>query len=166
MTSAWTPFSLLVLLGLAFAVGCPTSGDDDDAVGDDDDAVADPCADYAAPGAWEDLDEEERRAYMTCVVVPTMAPMFQEFDEERFAGFGCVTCHGEDREAVEHEMPNGLEELPLSGFPFSNSSDPDEAAIGAFMEDDVVGEMAQLLGRSRNPNSPDYFGCYDCHVRP
>ena len=165
MPARWNHWTLLALLGLTFALGCPTTGDDDDAANDDD--AAGLCDGYEEPDEdFADLSDAEKRAFMECMVVPTMEPLFQDFDADAYADFGCATCHGEDREDVDHEMPNGLEELPISGFPFSNSSDPEEAAYGEFMEDTVVSEMAALLGRSRNVNDPNYFGCYDCHERP
>ena len=153
---------LAALLCLAITPACPTSG----AGGDDDDSVFDPCADYETAGDWADLDDDQRRDFMTCEVVPALTPMFQEFDGDEYANFGCVTCHGADPEAVDFEMPNGLQELDLSDFPFSSHPDPDTAAYGEFMEDDVLPAMADLLGRSTDFNDPNFFGCYDCHERP
>jgi len=158
---------LAALLGLAVAPACPSSGtgDDDDA-SDDDDSVFDPCESYESAGDWDDLDDDQRRDFMTCEVMPALMPMFQEFDAEKYASFGCVTCHGEDRAAVNFEMPNGLVELDIGDFPFSSHPDPETAAFGEFMESEVLPAMADLLGRSTNFNDPDFFGCYGCHERP
>jgi len=155
---------LLALSLLLFVAACPTANDDDSASNDDD--AADPCADYEPSGAFDDMDDDEKRQFMTCVVMPDMTDAFQAFDADEYATFGCATCHGQDREAVDHEMPNGLEELPLAGFPFSESNDPEEAAFGEFMEDEVLPAMQAHLGRSSNFNDPNFFGCYGCHERP
>lgn len=158
--------SLLFLSLSLFLVACPTTGDDDDA-SNDDDAVADPCEGYEAPSEFDDMNDEEKRDYMTCVVVPEMAPRFQEFDADEYANFGCDTCHGDDRVEREHEMPNpDLYRLPLSGFPFSDDPDPEVAVYGDFMETEVSGNMADLLGRSSEFGDPDFFGCYGCHEQP
>jgi len=149
---------LLLAMGL---LACGPAGDDDDA-SDDDDAV-DVCADYETEGEWEDLDEDQRRLFMECEVVPEMRDLFQEFDADEYSNFSCDTCHGADREEVDHEMPNGLEELPMGGFPFSQSDDPEEAAYGEFMEQEVLGAMQDLLVRSSDFQDPEFFGCYGCH---
>ena len=40
-----------------------------------------------------------------------------EFDGERYADFGCGTCHGEDAREVGFEMPNGLAPLDPAHIP-------------------------------------------------
>src|SRR5690349_20893842 len=46
------------------------------------------------PGAWESMDFDARKQFLATVVVPEVAPLFREFDAERFAAVGCRTCHG------------------------------------------------------------------------
>ncbi len=150
------PLSLLLLL-----VACPTAGDDDDASNDDD--AADPCDGYEASDVFDSMDDDEKRLFMTCVVLPEMTEIFQEFDAEEYADFHCASCHGDDREEVDHAMPNGLEALDPSDFPFSQNPDPHKREYGEFMGDEVVPAMRALLGRSSTFGAPDYFGCYDCH---
>ncbi len=148
------PAALLLVLLLPL-VGCPTAGGDDDDAGDDDDST-----EYVKPGDWQDMDFDERKEYMTQVVEPAAQDLFQEFDAAEYAEFSCSTCHGDDAEDVDYEMPNGLTELPVSGFPFSESSDPDEARYGEFMEDTLNPEIAALVDQQPGPQG---FGCYACH---
>jgi hypothetical protein len=120
--------------------------------------------------AWKDMTGPQKGRYMAKVVVPAMGPLFKEFDAERFADFGCITCHGDG--AMEHkfDMPNPAI-LPLPG--------PDDPAAFApiyekqpkmveFMGGKVMPEMARLLGKApfdyQHP-APDQFGCLGCHTK-
>ena len=155
----------LLLGSLLLAVaGCPTSGGSGD--DDDDTPPPDPCEGYEQPdGVFADYSDEEQRLYMQCVVMPEFTPIFREFDADEYANFSCDTCHGEGSGAAgDFEMPNDdLFTLEFSGFPYSQDPDPEIAAYGEFMEDEVVFQMAELLGRSTDFQSPDFFGCYGCH---
>lgn len=149
------PAALLLVLLLPL-LGCPPAGGDDDDAGDDDDST-----EYEKPGDWQDMDFDQRKEYMTQIVEPAMQELFQEFDPVEYAEFSCSTCHGDDAEEVEYELPNSLEPLPLSGHPFSESSDPEEARYGEFMEDVVKPEMAPLVDQSLV--GAERFSCYSCH---
>ncbi len=161
-----TPSSLVTLLRLRSAalalvlllpvLGCPPAGGDDDDAADDDDST-----EYVKPADFGDMDFDQRKEYMTQIVEPTMQGFFQEFDAEEYAEFSCPVCHGDDAEDVEYELPNQLEDLPLSGHPYSQSSDPRIARYGEFMEDVVKPQMAQLLDRPLT--GPQRMSCYDCH---
>lgn len=143
--------ALLLCFLLALA-GCPTSGgDDDDAAGDDDDST-----DYVKPADWQDMDFDQRKEYMTQVVEPEMQAVFQEYDADKYAEFACATCHGDDGEDVDYEMPNGLH--PLS-FPL-NPTSPEEEADIEFMEDEVIVDMAALVDQVPGTNG---FRCTACH---
>lgn len=157
-----TPLSLFSLLRLRSAalllalllpiLGCPTAGgDDDDAAGDDDDST-----EYEKPADWQDMDFDQRKEYMTQIVEPEMQAIFQEFDAVEYAEFACSTCHGDDAEDVEYEMPNGLHPLR---FPL-NPSTPEEEAYIEFMEDDVIGPMADLVDQEVGMSG---FRCTACH---
>src|SRR5690606_28321712 len=50
--------------------------------------------------AWSEMTHEQKAEYMATVVVPRMRPLFQAFDAEEFAEFGCATCHGENAREV------------------------------------------------------------------
>jgi hypothetical protein len=119
---------------------------------------------YSDPDPWEDLDTEGRREFMNWEVFEPMKALFQDFDATEYADFDCETCHGDNMWAVDFDMPNGGPALSLSGFPFSQSSDPEEAAYGEFMEDDVIDDFVEILDITPfNPQTGEGFGCYGCH---
>ncbi len=103
--------------------------------------------------AWADMDREQRLEFMGTVVMPAMEKMFKEYDAEGFGEFGCKTCHGEDMEAVDYKLPNGLYALPASD-PVAAAKDYD-AEVTAFMLDKVTPQMAELLGEE--------VTCMSCH---
>src|SRR5215203_5012206 len=55
---------------------------------------------------FDDLTQEEKFAVMKKVVMPTMKPLFQAQDAERYKDFGCVTCHGPHAKQGKFDMPN------------------------------------------------------------
>src|SRR5262245_50650846 len=63
---------------------------------------------------FEQLDHDQKIRFMKQVVVPTMEPLFKRHDGQRYASFGCKTCHGPGADAGEYHMPNG--ELPRLNF--------------------------------------------------
>lgn len=66
---------------------------------------------------WAELDEDERMQHMAAVVLPAMQEVFQGHDPERFADFGCATCHGGGAAQGEFAMPNaGLPVLDAAKF--------------------------------------------------
>ncbi|GEM_PF-2986108 len=137
------------------AVGCPT----EDPVDDDDDAL---------PDSYQEMDRMQRTTYMEETVLPRMQELFSAYDPF-FPEVECETCHGADYEDpdVDYAMPNGNTELPFSGFPFSESDDPEEAAFGEFMEDDILPDIVELLDEEEfDPQTGEGFGCYGCHERP
>lgn len=152
---------LLLVLLPTLLFGCPpqTDGDDDDdaSVADDDDATP-----YEAPGPWEDLEYLQRIEYMENLVEPPMRTLFQDFDAELYADFGCETCHGPDPEDAEFEMPSGvLEPLSINEITgLSTHPDPDVQRYDALMAD-VKTTMAPLLDREPFPAGD--FGCFECH---
>lgn len=114
------------------------------------------------PRPWHEMSMEERGHYMAEVIVPDMRARFQAFDAERFADFGCATCHGANAHDVNFAMPNGL--LPLShddiGATFS-STEPG----AVFMTQNVWPRMAELMGEAPfDPATNEGFRCYDCHA--
>jgi hypothetical protein len=148
------------LLALALLLGCPApvDVDDDDATAaDDDDATP-----YEPPGPWADLDRLQRIEYMENLVEPAARELFQEFDPELYAEFGCETCHGEDPADHDYAMPSGaLEALSISEINgLANNVDPDRARYAALM-DDVKATVAPLVGQQPFPSGS--FSCFDCH---
>jgi len=118
------------------------------------------------PGApdipWEQKNRDQRMEWMGLEVLPAMEAAFQEFDAEGFAGFECQTCHGDNMQEVDFEMPNNLYSLPReNAFQSAQEYDP---AIAKFMAEVVVPKMAELLGTEPyNADSGKGFGCFGCH---
>ena len=56
----------------------------------------------------------QKKAYMKAAVMPTMKPVFQEFDAVKFKTFtSCATCHGKDGAERKFKMPsNDIHPLP------------------------------------------------------
>lgn len=116
--------------------------------------------------AWADMDHEQRAQYMHDVVVPRMRTVFQEHDAERFASFGCATCHGANAREVDFHMPNTLHPLNPQEIPALFSSE-DEAtrSFAEFMAGPVEHTMAELLGEQPfDPATGEGFGCMNCHA--
>lgn len=97
----------------------------------------------------------EQLKFMKDVVAPTMAKRFQAVDAERYADFGCVTCHGPGAKDGDFDMPNeALPKLPEDMEPLMK----EEPEMMKFMIETVKPEMAKLLGE-------DDFNCFDCHTK-
>jgi len=112
--------------------------------------------------AWADVPDEQRGQWMSEVVVPAMEPLFQEHDPERFAEFGCATCHGEDAREVGFEMPNGVAPLDPTQIPAMFQSDQ---PMAVFMTQTVWPQMTQLLGEQPyDQQTGEGFSCLNCHA--
>ncbi len=153
--------SLFLLLLLPLLAACPSSttpaDDDDDAVSDDDDATP-----YEAPGPWTDLEYLQRIEYMEHLVEPVLRELFQEFDAELYADFGCETCHGEDPADVDYEMPSGTPEslsiAEINGL--RNHPDPERSRYYDLMNT-VKATVAPLVDQEPFPTGD--FSCFSCH---
>lgn len=158
---------LAIASGLMILSGCGGSADDSGANegGADEGQTAggeEMAAQSVADMAWADVPAEQRGQWMAEVVVPAMAPLFQEHDAERYADFGCATCHGDDAQAVGFEMPNGLAPLNPEQIPAMFQS---EQPMATFMTQTVWPQMAQLLGEAPfNPETGEGFSCLHCHA--
>jgi len=97
---------------------------------------------------------------MKQVVVPTMATLFQGHDPEKFADFGCKTCHSEAADRGHFHMPNDkLTKLKLADLSQFDQHDVD------FMTNEVKPMMAKLLKEPlHSPEEPHGFGCLHCHM--
>lgn len=112
--------------------------------------------------AWADMDREQRLAFMQNTVTPEMAAMFQEFDGERFADFGCPTCHGDTMQDVDFAMPNGVSPLDPTTIPAMFESDQ---PMAQFMTQQVWPRMTEMLGQQPfNPETNEGFSCLNCHA--
>lgn len=116
--------------------------------------------------AWSEMTHEQKAEYMATVVVPRLRPVFQAFDAEEFAEFGCPTCHGENAREVGFRMPNGLHPLdPAQLEAMFASDDPEVQRVAQFMGGQVVPAMAELLGQPPyDPQTHQGFGCFGCHA--
>ena len=127
-------------------------------------------AEEAAPPegmAFKDMSGKQRAAFMQLTVVPTMKPLFQEFDAKKFATFNCKTCHGAGAEQAHFDMPNpDLPRLPKPENFMAYAKDPEHAPMVQFMAGKVKPMMAKLLMMSEfDPatNTGD-FSCHACHL--
>lgn len=106
---------------------------------------------------WKDMNREQRLEYMGVTVMPAMKTLFQEYDAESYAEFKCQTCHGEDMEAVDFKMPNGLYALPAAD-PITAAKEYD-AEVTTFMMEKLTPKMAELLGMEPGKE----MTCMSCH---
>lgn len=154
--------SMVLVAALLIAAGCGGSQAAEPATpsaveGDDDDEPAAAAAAEAQAGAkeFDDMAPAEQLKFMKEVVAPTMAKKFQEVDAERYADFGCITCHGPGAKDGNFEMPTeSLPKLPED----MEALMKEKPEVMKFMIETVKPEMAKLLGE-------DDFGCFDCHTK-
>jgi hypothetical protein len=108
---------------------------------------------------FEELDHDQRIAFMKQTVVPTMMPLFQQHDPEEFEDFGCKTCHGDGAERGEFHMPNDA--LPKLNFSNMSKFEADDVE---WMTRTVKPTMARLLREAEySAQNPQGFGCLHCH---
>ena len=118
------------------------------------------------PRPWEEMSFDDRRQYMVDEVLPRMAPLFEEHDAERYAGFSCDGCHGADMRDRNFEMPNpGILALHPTGTEEQEQMVRDHPETVRFMFNHVLPTMQQLL------DAPDFnaetgvgWSCYGCHT--
>ena len=116
----------------------------------------------SADVAWANMDRAQRLVFMQQTVMPEMQAMFQEHDPERFADFGCPTCHGGNMQEVDFAMPNGVAPLdPAQIGALFQSDQP----MPQFMVQRVWPRMAELLQQAPyDPATHEGFGCMNCHA--
>jgi hypothetical protein len=145
----------------------PTSGAEGGAPVEDSGAGPGEEGDQTEPGApgvpWAEKTFEQRKVYMGVYVFPKMKEGFQGHDAEVFKDFKCQTCHGDDMEDKNFEMPNeAIYPLPKDD-PIKAAKEYDEK-MAAFMQDQVVPQMAELLDmQPMSADNPDGLGCFSCH---
>ncbi|HVU01039.1 MAG TPA: hypothetical protein VHE30_04775 [Polyangiaceae bacterium] len=112
-----------------------------------------------APGApdvpWNEKNRDQKMEFMGLHFFPEMRAAFRSHDPN--ADFRCQTCHGEDMEAVNFRMPNGLFPLPREN-PIAAATEYDEKTT-AFMNGEIVPLARKLLGDAPAGASP----CHSCH---
>jgi hypothetical protein len=111
---------------------------------------------------WEAMTHEQRMDYMKKTVVPTMKPLFQQFDAKHYANFNCKTCHGKDPKGSKYKMPNG--ELPKLDFAALKAG-KQKPQIAKWMGEVVKPQMAKLMHEPEySESNPKGFGCLECHM--
>ena len=120
----------------------------------------------AAPPSkpFDELTQEEKFQVMKTVVMPTMKPLFQAHDAEKFKDFGCVTCHGEHAKQGKFDMPNPA--LPKLNFADNLKVHKEKTPeMLTFMMEKVTPEMAKALNEPHyDPATQKGFGCGGCHL--
>lgn len=107
--------------------------------------------------AWAEMNRDQRMEFMGLTVLPEMKKVFQEADPDGYKDFKCQTCHGEDMQAVDYKMPNGLFALEKPD-PIPASTEYD-AKTTTFMMETVVPKMAGLMGMEPGKE----LNCFSCH---
>ncbi len=120
----------------------------------------------AAPPSkpFDELTQNEKLDVMKKVVVPTMKPLFQAQDAEKFKDFGCVTCHGPHAKSGKFDMPNP--DLPKLNFADNMKVHKEKTPeMLTFMQEKVNTEMPKLLNEPPyDPATKQGFGCGKCHL--
>jgi hypothetical protein len=106
---------------------------------------------------WADMNRDQRMEFMGLTVMPEMKKVFQDADPEGYKEFKCQTCHGQDMQAVDYKMPNGLFALSKPD-PLPAAMEYD-AKTTKFMNEVVTPKMASLFGTEPGTG----FGCFNCH---
>jgi hypothetical protein len=110
-----------------------------------------------AAGEWEAMDFDARKQFMGAVVLPSVTPLFREFDAERFASVSCETCHGSGARDGDFVVPNA--DLPvLHSAELKNPPEELQPILG-FMREVLKPKLAELLGVEAST-----VKCSSCHT--
>lgn len=119
------------------------------------------------PTTYAEMSFEQRREFMSEVVLPQMQETFVAFDA-KYEAMSCATCHGDGASDGTYAMPSPqLPRLPATEEAFLEYlEDPEHARWSQFMMDEVWPEMAELLAVEKyDPErAPAGFSCSDCHM--
>jgi len=122
-------------------------------------------AEAPMPEAFDDMNHDQRVTFMKTSVAPKMRDLFQKYDGERFAEFGCTTCHGSSAKDGTFKMPNPeLPKLPKSPEGFKALAEKNPAGL-KFMKEVVLPTMASLVRQEPfDPATHKGFACGECHT--
>lgn len=150
----------VLIASLALALGCggPSGGAGTTPEGESD-RVPSP------PRPWAEMSGDEHRAWMVEEVLPRMTVAFQAHDAERYANFGCATCHGPGARERGFEMPSpALPALYPTGSPEQQQMVREHGDMVRFMFNRVLPPMQTLLGAADfDAETQQGFSCYACH---
>ena len=108
---------------------------------------------------WAEMSAEEKEFYMIGRVLPIMHEIFARHDPQRYEGFSCESCHGNDMREVNYVMPAGsIFSLPEPGSQAWNVMEATQGEAVRFMQEEVTPTMGTLLGA-------DDYTCFHCHTR-
>lgn len=111
--------------------------------------------------AWTEMDESARMEHMAAVVMPRMQEIFLDHDPERFADFGCATCHGSGASSGDFGMPN--ESLPhLDAAKLYKKHRKQTPDMVKLMWKEVEPAMGEALAQTYGFDG--YVSCELCHV--
>jgi hypothetical protein len=110
-----------------------------------------------AAGEWEAMDFDARKQFMGAVVLPSVTPLFREFDAERFATVSCKTCHGSGAHDGDFVLPNA--DLPVLHSEALKNPPEELQPILAFMRETLKPKVAELLGVEASA-----LKCSSCHT--
>lgn len=111
--------------------------------------------------AWSELDESARMEHMAAVVMPRMQAIFQGHDPDRFADFGCATCHGSGASSGDFAMPN--KELPrLDASNLYKKHRKESPKLVKLMWKEVEPAMGEALAETYGFDG--YVSCELCHI--
>lgn len=110
------------------------------------------------PGAWDDMSIEQRAQFMRELVLPTVAPMFHDFDAQRFAAVSCKTCHGSGAQTRDFAMPSP--DVPALDSEALKNPSEELKPIVEFMRNVLKPAVSNLLGK----RDTAALKCGACHA--
>ncbi len=99
--------------------------------------------------------------FMKRKVLPVMRAAFQQFDKDKYASFGCKTCHGKNALARKYKMPNP--ELPQLDFSLIEQGKQKPEMVN-FMSKVVKPQIAKIFDRPPGWAFQPGHGCVECHT--
>lgn len=111
------------------------------------------------PEPWESMSHADQEMYMVAYVLPIHAEIFAEHDAEEYGNgrFVCETCHGDDGQQRNWEMPSrSLPPLPPEGSERWNAAAQRDPESWRFMTEVVTPTMRTQLGQPE-------LTCFACH---
>ncbi len=112
---------------------------------------------------WAEMDDSERMQHMAEVVQPRMQAVFQSHDPERFADFGCASCHGGGAGNGDFHMPNpALPKLDAAKLYEKHRQDPEQKDLLRVMWKEVEPAMGEALALTYGFGGE--LSCNSCHI--